>query len=141
MPFLPPNQQCQSTEGSSISNKIITLKNYFTTASWGPLKKNKNPGAWARAQCAHWLRRPWRSCVKLCRITTLNEYQLLTRATVSCCRQSLTITFDKLQRSELGGIVNLVDRRWSSLSRSERPLFSSEVDNAFRRSICRSKIF
>ena len=39
---------------------IISLnlkKIHFSTASWGPLKKN--PGAWARAQCAHWLRRPW----------------------------------------------------------------------------------
>ena len=31
---------------------------YFTTASWGPLKKKKKiRGPWARAQCAHWLRR------------------------------------------------------------------------------------
>jgi len=30
---------------SSINNKIISFKNYFTTASWGPLKKKKNPGA------------------------------------------------------------------------------------------------
>jgi len=34
-------------------NKIISLKNYFTTASWGPLKKKKTPGPWAHAQCAH----------------------------------------------------------------------------------------
>ena len=32
---------------------------YFATASWGPLKKKKILGPWARAQCAHWLRRPW----------------------------------------------------------------------------------
>jgi len=25
----------------------------------GALKKKKNRGPWARAQCAHWLRRPW----------------------------------------------------------------------------------
>jgi len=25
-------------------NKIISLKNYFTTASWGPLKKKKKSG-------------------------------------------------------------------------------------------------
>ena len=38
-------------------NKIISLKkNYFTTASWGSSKKIRGP--WARAQCAHWLRRP-----------------------------------------------------------------------------------
>ena len=37
--------------------------------------------------------------------------------------------------SELGGIVNLVDRRRSSLSRSERPPFLSLVDNTFRQSI------
>ena len=29
---------------SSINNKIISLKNYFTTASWGPLKKKKTWG-------------------------------------------------------------------------------------------------
>jgi len=45
---------------SSINNKIISLKTYFTTASWGPLKKKKIQGPWARAQCAHWLRRLWR---------------------------------------------------------------------------------
>jgi len=29
-----------------MNNKIISLKkNYFTTASWGPLKNKKNPGA------------------------------------------------------------------------------------------------
>jgi len=31
---------------------------YLTTASWGPLKKKKIRGPWARAQRAHWLRRP-----------------------------------------------------------------------------------
>ena len=43
--------------------------------------------------------------------------------------------------SELGGIVNLVDRRRCSLSRSERPPFSSKVHNTSRRSICRNKFF
>ena len=43
---------------SSINNKIISIKNYFTTASWGPSKRTKSAGPWARAQCAHWLRRP-----------------------------------------------------------------------------------
>ena len=36
----------------------LVLKNYFTTASWGPSKRKKIRGPWARAQCAHWLRRP-----------------------------------------------------------------------------------
>jgi len=51
----------------------------------------------------------------------------LTRATESCCRQSLTIsaTNHSGRASELGGIGNLVDRRRSSSSRSERPPFSS----------------
>jgi len=45
---------------SSINNKIISFKNYFTTASWGPFKKKKKiRGPWARAQCAHLLRRLW----------------------------------------------------------------------------------
>ena len=40
-------------------NEIISFfLNCFTTASWGPLEKKKNRGPWARAQCAHWLRRP-----------------------------------------------------------------------------------
>ena len=38
-------------------DKIISLKIYFTTANWGLLRK-KIHGPWARAQCAHWLRRP-----------------------------------------------------------------------------------
>jgi len=43
----------------------------------------------------------------------------------SCYRQSLTITVINYsgRASELGGIVNLVDWRRSSLSRSERPPF------------------
>jgi len=47
----------------------------------------------------------------------------LIRATLSCCRQRLTITAINYsgRASELGGIVNLVDRRRSSLSRCERP--------------------
>ena len=38
---------------SSINNKIISLIFfYFATASWRPSKRKKNPGPWARAQCA-----------------------------------------------------------------------------------------
>jgi len=50
-----------------------------------------------------------------------------TCTTKSCCRQSLTICAINYsgRTSELGGIVNLVDRRQPSLSRSERPPFSS----------------
>ena len=45
----------------------------------------------------------------------------------SCCRQSLMITVINYsgRASELGGIVNLVDQRRSSLSRSQRPSFST----------------
>ena len=51
----------------------------------------------------------------------------LTRATKSCCRQRLTICAINYsgRASELGGIIDLVDRRQSSLSRSEHPPFSS----------------
>ena len=51
----------------------------------------------------------------------------------SCCRQSLTITAINYsgRASELGGTVNLVDRRRPSLSRSDRPPFSSYVDSTF----------
>ena len=50
-----------------------------------------------------------------------------------CCRQRLTIYAINYsgRASELGGIIDLVDRRRSSLSRSERPPFSSQVDNTF----------
>ena len=51
----------------------------------------------------------------------------LTRVTKSCCRQSLTICATNYsgRASELGGIIDLVDQRRPSLSRSERPSFSS----------------
>jgi len=51
----------------------------------------------------------------------------LTRATKSCCRQRLTICAINYsgRASELGGIIDLVDRRQPSVSRSERPPFSS----------------
>ena len=43
---------------SSINNKI-SFENLFHHSHLGPLEKEKNPGPWARAQYAHWLRRPW----------------------------------------------------------------------------------
>jgi len=46
---------------------------YFATASWGPLKKKKNPGPWTRAQCAHWLRRPW-----FCAVNVASRWDLET---------------------------------------------------------------
>ena len=69
-----------------------------------------------------------------------NKYRLLARATESCCRQSLTISAINYsgRATELGGIVNSVDRRRSSSSRSERPPFSSYHA---RQSIYRSEIF
>ena len=45
----------KSTDGNS---KIISFKKLFHHSHLGPLKKKKNPGPWARAQCAHWLRWP-----------------------------------------------------------------------------------
>ena len=36
---------------SSINNKIISLKKYFTTARWGTLKKKENPGALGTCHC------------------------------------------------------------------------------------------
>ena len=58
-----------------------------------------------------------------CEGKTSISCRYLTRATESCCRQSLTITVINYSggASELGGIVNLVGRRRPSLSRSERP--------------------
>jgi len=42
---------------SSVNNKIISLKNLFHHSQLGAPQK-KSWGPWARAQCAHWLRRP-----------------------------------------------------------------------------------
>jgi len=47
---------------SSINNKIISFKNLFHHSQLGAPQKEKFRGPWARAQCAHWLRRPW--CVR-----------------------------------------------------------------------------
>jgi len=41
--------------------------------------------------------------------------------------------------SELGGSVNIIDRRRSTFSRCERPPLSSLVDNTFRRSYAVAK--
>jgi len=72
---------------------------------------------------------------------TKYRLSLLTRATKSCCRQRLTICAISYsgRALELGGIIDLVDRRRPSLSCSERPPFSSQVANTFRRSICVAK--
>ena len=40
-------------------NKIISFKTFISPQPVGGLSKRKNRGPWARAQCAHWLRRPW----------------------------------------------------------------------------------
>jgi len=55
------------------------------------------------------------------------KYQLSLIDPKSCCRQCLTICAIKYsgRASELGGIIDLVDRRRPSLSCSERPPFSS----------------
>ena len=44
---------------SSINNKIISFKKFISPQPvGGPWKRKKIRGRWARAQCAHWLRRP-----------------------------------------------------------------------------------
>jgi len=44
-------------------NEIISLKKLFHHNQLGaPQKEKKIRGPWARAQCAHWLTRPW-TCV------------------------------------------------------------------------------
>jgi len=74
---------------------------------------------------------PRNSAETIC--TTSISCRLLTRTTKSCCRQRLTICAINYsgRASELGGIVDLVDRRRSSLSRSERPHFST-IDMPWR---------
>ena len=65
----------------------------------------------------------------------------LTRATKSCCRQLDDCAIDYSGRaSELGLIINLVDWRRPSLSCSERPPFSTKVDNTIRWSSCSGEI-
>jgi len=45
---------------SSINNKIISFKKIISPQPvGGPQKEKKFAGPWERAQCAHWLRRPW----------------------------------------------------------------------------------
>ena len=41
-------------------NKVISFKNLFHRSQLGAPRKEKKSGGgpWARAQCAHWLRRP-----------------------------------------------------------------------------------
>jgi len=40
-------------------NKIISLKKIISSQPVvGPSKRKRNPGPWARAQCAHWSRWP-----------------------------------------------------------------------------------
>jgi len=46
-------------------NKIISFIKFISPQPVGGLsKRKKNPGPWARAQCAHWLRRPWLPAIK-----------------------------------------------------------------------------
>ena len=60
--------------------------------------------------------------------------QILTSA---CCpRQS-----EHIDIKRVAYIVNIVDRRRSSLSRCERPPLSSNVDDTFRQSTYRGEIF
>ena len=40
------------------NSKIISFKEFISPQPVGGSSKRKNPGPWARAQCAHWLRRP-----------------------------------------------------------------------------------
>ena len=79
------------------------------------------------------------SCVRStssCLQKTSISCRQLTRATKSYCRQRLTISAINYsgRASELGGIINLVDRRRSSLSRCDRrhlsraKLITSSID-------------
>jgi len=61
-------------------------------------------------------------------VNTENKYQLPLIdpcVTKSCCRQSWTISAinNSIRASQLGGIVNLADWWWPSLSSFERPPF------------------
>ena len=65
-PWAPPAERGPSlTVDLCEGNKIISFKNLFHHSQSGALKKKTNPealGTWARAQCAHWLRRPCAAC-------------------------------------------------------------------------------
>jgi len=80
--------------------------------------------------------------VLLCAADAVDYYRyqvsLIDPSTESCCRQSLMISAINCssRASELSCMINIVDQRQSSLSRSERPPFSYQVDNMFWWSIC-----
>ena len=80
--------------------------------------------------------------VLLCAADAVDYYKyqlsLIDPSTESCCRQSLMISAINCssRASELSCMINIVDQRQSSLSRSERPPFSYQVDNMFWWSIC-----
>ena len=58
-PSLESIYRVSLTDDLCEGNKIISLKHLFHHSQLGAPQKEKNPWPWARAQCAHWLRRPW----------------------------------------------------------------------------------
>ena len=92
--------------------KVIVPRRYITYIASCQLKSCQLPRNSAETTCTR-SPEPSISC------------RQLTRATKSCCRQRLTICAINYsgRASQLGGIINLVDRQLPSLSRSERPPF------------------
>jgi len=59
-PLLESIYQVSLTVDLCEGNKIISFNKFISPQPvGGPLKRKKIWGPWARAQCAHWLRRPW----------------------------------------------------------------------------------
>jgi len=86
-----------------------------------------------------WLKSRWCELIFIRQLTTSISSRWLTRATELCCRQSLMITYDKVQRSSVGARRHCQLRWRSSLSRSERPPSLGEIDMTFRRSTHRGE--
>ena len=88
---------------SSVNNKIISLKNLFHHSQLGaPQKEKKIRGPWARAQCAHWLRR---SCVA----SAVNDTVVRCPETTSFCRTKKAAT-DRCMRRRAGELHSCAGR-------------------------------
>ena len=49
MPFMPPNQQCQSTEGVIIHNKLLRITQFNKTIKKIKVANTRLPSAWFRS--------------------------------------------------------------------------------------------
>ena len=135
VPILPPNQQRQSTEG-----KYFPLRRSPKLATARRSRCQQNSSSSTVEPYDNRRRRRWIRAALAARRRSRDNWPGWPRPnsarqrTKSCCRQSLTISKINYsgRASELGGIINSVNQRWSSLSRSERTPLPSLVDSPWR---------